>query len=96
MTLQGKDVEVLQDIFASRNLTVAEIEEIQRTNKPKGTAFFMGSSEQRAMLHVVTASDVETLFSRSVNVAELLKTRSATIVLSEERNTKENEVNNDT
>ena len=96
MTLQGKDVEVLQDIFASRNLTVAEIEEIQRTNKPKGTAFFMGSSEQRAILHVVTASDVETLFSRSVNVAELLKTRSATIVLSEERNTKENEVNNDT
>lgn len=67
MTLQGKDVEVLQDIFAARNLTVAEVEEIQRTNKPKGTAFFMGSSAQRAMLHVVTASEVETLFSTDIS-----------------------------
>ena len=73
MTLQGKDVEVLQDIFAARNLTQAEIEEIQRTNKPKGTAFFMGSSAQRAMLHVVTAPDVEILFSRTVDPEELLK-----------------------
>ena len=77
MTLQGKDVEVLQDIFAARNLTVAEIEEIQRTNKPKGTAFFMGSSEQRAMLHVVTANDVETLFSRTVDVEQMLAMRGA-------------------
>lgn len=75
MTLQGKDVEVLQDIFAARNLTQAEIEEIQRTNKPKGTAFFMGSSEQRAMLHVVTANDVETLFSRTVDVEQMLAMR---------------------
>ncbi len=75
MTLQGKDVEVLQDIFASRNLTVAEIEEIQRTNKPKGTAFFMGSSAQRAMLHVVTAHEVETLFSRTVDVSAMLESR---------------------
>lgn len=75
MTLQGKDIEVLQDIYAARNLTQAEIEEIQRTNKPKGTAFFMGSSEQRAMLQVVTAVDVETLFSRTVDVAELLEAR---------------------
>lgn len=73
MTLQGKDVEVLQDIFAARNLTVAEIEEIQRTNKPKGTAFFMGSSAQRAMLHVVTAYEVEALFSRDIaDLSELL------------------------
>lgn len=67
MTLQGKDIEVLQDVFASRNLTSAEIEEIQRTNKPKGTAFFMGSSAQRAMLHVVTANEVETMFSRDID-----------------------------
>lgn len=72
MTLQGKDVEVLQDIFSARNLTQAEIEEIQRTNKPKGTAFFMGSSEQRTMLHVVTAYEVETLFSRDVDVNAFL------------------------
>ncbi len=77
MTLQGKDVEVLQDIFAARNLTTAEIEEIQRTNKPKGTAFFMGSSEQRAMLHVVTADDVETLFSRTVDASQMLEARTA-------------------
>lgn len=75
MTLQGKDVEVLQDIFAARDLTQAEIEEIQRTNKPKGTAFFMGSSEQRAMLRVVTAADVETLFSRTVDAAHMLAMR---------------------
>ncbi len=74
MTLQGKDVEVLQDIFASRNLTIAEIEEIQRTNKPKGTAFFMGSSAQRAMLHVVTAREVEALFSRDIDdISKLLE-----------------------
>lgn len=74
MTLQGKDVEVLQDIFAARNLTVAEIEEIQRANKPKGTAFFMGSSAQRAMLHVVTASEVETLFSIDIpDISALLE-----------------------
>lgn len=72
MTLQGKDVEVLQDIFAARNLTTAEIEEIQRTNKPKGTAFFMGSSEQRVMLHVVTAGEVEALFSGDVDVKAML------------------------
>lgn len=79
MTLQGKDVEVLQDIFAARNLTIAEIEEIQRTNKPKGTAFFMGSAEQRAMLHVVTANDVETLFSRTVDVQQMLAMRGAAL-----------------
>lgn len=67
MTLQGKDIEVLQDVFASRNLTSAEIEEIQRTNKPKGTAFFMGSSAQRTALHVVTAHDVEELFSQTID-----------------------------
>lgn len=71
MTLQGKDVEVLQDIFAARNLTTAEIEEIQRTNKPKGTAFFMGSSEQRTLLHVVTSNEVETLFSRTLKPNEI-------------------------
>lgn len=96
MTLQGKDVEVLQDIFAARNLTVAEIEEIQRTNKPKGTAFFMGSSEQRAMLHVVTANDVETLFSRTVDVEQMLALRGTALELldeptepSDDENTKE-------
>ncbi|MDE6028748.1 MAG: DUF87 domain-containing protein [Clostridiales bacterium] len=73
MTLQGKDVEALQDIFSARNLTQAEIEEIQRTNKPKGTAFFMGSSAQRAMLHVVTDEVVETLFSRPVDVEKMLE-----------------------
>lgn len=74
MTLQGKDVEVLQDIFASRNLTIAEVEEIQRTNKPKGTAFFMGSSAQRAMLHVVTANEVVELFSRDIaDISELIE-----------------------
>lgn len=97
MTLQGKDVEVLQDIFAARNLTDAEIEEIQRTNKPKGTAFFMGSSEQRAMLHVVTANDVETLFSRTVDVEQMLAMRGTALELpdeptepSDDENTKEN------
>lgn len=64
LTLQGKDIEVLQDIYYSRNLTDAEIDEIQRTNKPKGTAFFMGSASQRAIIHIVTATDVEQLFSR--------------------------------
>ena len=72
MTLQGKDVEVLQDIFASRNLTTTETEEIQRTNKPKGTAFFMGSSAQRAMLHIVTAGEIEALFSRHIELDEIL------------------------
>lgn len=72
MTLQGKDVEVLCDIFAARNLTVAEIEMIQRTNKPKGTAFFMGSSAQRAVLHVVTAFEVEWLFSQIIDIEKLL------------------------
>lgn len=97
MTLQGKDIEVLQDIFAARNLTDAEIEEIQRTNKPKGTAFFMGSSEQRAMLHVVTANDVETLFSRTVDVEQMLAMRGTALELpdeptepSDDENTKEN------
>lgn len=77
MTLQGKDVEVLQDIFAARNLTQAEIEEIQRTSKPKGTAFFMGSSEQRAMLHVVTDGAIEALFSREFDVEAALSGRAA-------------------
>ena len=79
MTLQGKDVEVLQDIFAARNLTQAEIEEIQRTNKPKGTAFFMGSSEQRAMLHVVTDGAIEALFSRPIDVKAALDVRAAAL-----------------
>ncbi len=71
MTLQGKDVEVLQDVFKARNLTEAEIEEIQRTDKPKGTAFFMGSSAQRAMVQVVTSPLVEALFSRDLKPDEL-------------------------
>jgi hypothetical protein len=76
MTLQGKDIEVLQDVFAARALTDAEIDAIQRTDKPKGTAFFMGSSTQRSVLHVVTATDVETLFSRTVDVERMLAWRS--------------------
>lgn len=59
-------------MFAVDSFTIAEIEEIQRTNKPKGTAFFMGSSAQRAMLHVVTAHEVETLFSRDIDVNAFL------------------------
>ena len=78
MTLQGKDIEVLQDIFAARNLTEAELEEIQRTNKPKGTAFFMGSSEQRTMLHVITDRVVVELFSNDVDINALLAQLSPT------------------
>ena len=46
---------------------------IQRTDKPKGTAFFMGSSEQRAVLHVVTAAEVEALFSQYLDVDAVLE-----------------------
>ena len=73
MTLQGKDVEVLRDVFAARMLTDTEIDMIQRTDKPKGTAFFMGSSEQRAVLHVVTAAEVEALFSQYLDVDAVLE-----------------------
>lgn len=71
MTLQGKDLEALQDIYESRNLTEAEIEEIQRGNKPKGTAFFMGSSAQRTMMNIVTAEAIEALFSTDIDPEEL-------------------------
>lgn len=36
----------------------------------------MGSSTQRTVLHVVTATDVETLFSRPANVERMLAWRS--------------------
>lgn len=70
LTLQGKDIEVLQDIYSSRNLTDAEIEEIQRTNKPKGTAFFMGSASQRAVVHIITSPVIEQLFSHTLTAEE--------------------------
>lgn len=71
LTLQGKDVEVLQDIYASRNLTEVEIEEIQRSNKPKGTVFFMGSASQRAVVHIVTSDPVEALFSGEIDLKKV-------------------------
>lgn len=70
-TLQGGDVDVLQEIFNARNLTSAEIEEIQHTNKPKGTAFFMGSSTQRAMAHIITNEVIVELFSKKSDLSEL-------------------------
>lgn len=73
MTLQGKDIEVLQDVFKARDLTEAEIYEIQRADKPKGTAFFMGSSKQRAMVRIVTSTLVEALFSRDLEPDELFE-----------------------
>lgn len=66
-TLQGKDIEVLQDVFAARNLTEAELEEIQRTDKPKGTAFFMGSATQRAVVNIIASDTAVELFSSYID-----------------------------